>query len=205
MGARAWTILGIGAILIAAPAWAAGGRYDPDYPVCMEWLSSESARIDCLYTSLEQCRQGTTGGSPGICFNNPAYVPRPAEAAPAQTESEPEFPAKPKKNMGRYDPDYPVCMEWLSAESSRLDCLYTSLEQCRQGTIGGSSGNCFPNPGYIPPPPEPATQTELVPPVKPAKSPKSAKSAKSTKAAKPLPSPASPQPASPQPAQPQQR
>jgi hypothetical protein len=33
MRAGACTILCVGAILIAAPAWAAGGRYDPDYPL----------------------------------------------------------------------------------------------------------------------------------------------------------------------------
>ena len=50
-----------GVILIATPVWAAGGRYDPDYPVCMEAISSEGTRIDCMYTSMEQCRQGTYG------------------------------------------------------------------------------------------------------------------------------------------------
>ena len=70
MRAGACTILGIGVILIATPVWAAGGRYDPDYPVCMEAISSEGTRIDCMYTSMEQCRQGTYGSS-GTCFNNP--------------------------------------------------------------------------------------------------------------------------------------
>ena len=57
MRAGACTILGIGVILIATPVWAAGGRY----PVCMEAISSEGTRIDCMYTSMEQCRQGTYG------------------------------------------------------------------------------------------------------------------------------------------------
>jgi Protein of unknown function (DUF3551) len=191
MRARAYTILCIGAILIAAPAWAAGGRYDPDYAVCMEAVSSEGTRIDCMYTSIEQCRQGTIGGSSGSCFNNPNYVPRPAEAAPAQTEL--ELPAKPKKNMGRYDPDYAVCMEVYDASGSRIECFFTSMEQCKLGTTA-TAGSCFNNPYYVPPPPEAATapQTEPAPPVKPAKSPKSAKSAKSAKS---LQSPPSPQPA----------
>jgi Protein of unknown function (DUF3551) len=95
MRARACTILGIGAILIAAPAWAAGGRYDPDYPVCMEASGGGGSRIECFFTSIEQCRQGTFGSS-GTCFNNPNYVPPPVEAAPAQTEPAP--PAKPAKS-----------------------------------------------------------------------------------------------------------
>jgi hypothetical protein len=63
MRAGTCTIVCIAAILIAAPAWAAGGRYDPDYPVCMEAISSEGTRIDCMYTSIEQCRLGTFGSS----------------------------------------------------------------------------------------------------------------------------------------------
>jgi hypothetical protein len=186
MRAGACTILGIGAILIAAPAWAAGGRYDPDYPVCMEAAGAGGSRIECVYTSYEQCRQATFGSS-GTCFNNPNYVPRPAEAAPAQTE--PELPAKPRKSAGRYDPDYPVCMEAAGAGGSRIECVYTAYEQCRQATFG-SSGTCFNNPNYVPPPVEAApAPTEPAPPAKPAKSPKSVKSAKS------LHSPPSPQPA----------
>jgi hypothetical protein len=94
---------------------------------------------------------------------------------------------------GQYDPAYPICMESVSSEGTRLDCDYTSMEQCRQGVLGGASGNCFTNPYYVAPPPEPVTapQPEPAPPVKPVKSAKSAKSAKS--------------PPSPQPAQPQQR
>jgi hypothetical protein len=192
MRARASTVLCIGAILIAAPAWAAG-RYDPDYPVCMEAVSSEGTRVDCVYTSMEQCRQGTIGGSSGTCFNNPSYVPRPAEAAPAQTEL--ELPAKPKKNMGRYDPDYAVCVEVYDQSGSRIECFFTSMEQCKLGTTA-TAGNCFNNPYYVAPPPEVATapQTAPAPPVKPAKPAKSAKSAKSPQS-----------PPSPLPAQSQQR
>jgi hypothetical protein len=189
MRERACIILCIAAILIAAPALAAGGRYDPDYPVCMEGITSDGTRLDCIYNSMEQCKQGTIGTS-GTCFNNPGYVPRPAEAAPASAE--PEFPATPKKNMGRYDPDYAVCMEAFGAEGSRIECFFTSIEQCKLGTTG-TSGTCFNNPYYVAPPPEPAAapQTQPAPPVKPAKS----KSAKSAKPAKPVQSPPSPQPA----------
>ena len=174
---RACTILGIGVILIATPVWAAGGRYDPDYPVCMEAISSEGTRIDCMYTSMEQCRQGTYGSS-GTCFNNPNYVPRPAEAAPTPTEPAPT--AKTGKSAGRYDPDYPVCIESYGADGSVIQCFYTSMEQCKI-SASGSPGTCFNNPSYVPPPAPAAAapQTEPAPPAKPAKPAKSAKSAKS--------------------------
>jgi hypothetical protein len=96
MRIRACTILGIGAILIAAPAWAAGGRYDPDHPICMESMSSEGTRIDCEFESIEQCRQGTIGGSSGTCFINPYYVAPPPEAATAP-QPEPAPPVKQAK------------------------------------------------------------------------------------------------------------
>jgi hypothetical protein len=103
--------------------------------------------------------------------------------------------AAPAWASGRYDPDYPICMESISSEGTRIDCEYTSIETCRQGVLGGSSGTCFNNPYYVAPPPEPVTapQTEPAPPVKPVKSAKSAKSTKSQS------------PPSPQPAQSQQR
>jgi hypothetical protein len=97
MRVRACTILGIAAILIAAPAWAAGGQYDPAYPICMEWVSSEGTRIDCEFESMEQCRQGVLGGSSGNCFTNPYYVAPPPEPA-AAPQSEPVPPVKQVKS-----------------------------------------------------------------------------------------------------------
>jgi hypothetical protein len=195
MRAQACIILCIGAILVAAPAWAAEGRYDPNYPVCMEAVGNGGSRIECVFTSYEQCRQASFGSS-GSCFNNPSYVPRPAEAAPAQTDAEPpeppEPPARPRKSAGRYDPDYPVCMEAVGNGGSGIECVFTSYEQCRQATFG-SSGTCFNNPSYVPPPVEAApAPTEPAPP---AKAVKSAKSTKSVKSAKSLQLAPSPQPA----------
>jgi hypothetical protein len=185
MLARVCTIVGISAILIAAPVWGAGGRYGTDYPVCMEALDAGGGtHFECSYTSIEQCRQGAGG----TCFNNPSYVPRPAEAAPAETE--PEQATKPRKSAGRYDPDYPVCMEVVDSSGGRIECSFTSFEQCRQGTFG-TPGTCFKNPSYVPPPPEPASvQTESAPP---AKAGKPAKPAKSAKSLHPPPSPQSAQ------------
>ena len=139
MRAGACTILGIGVILIATPVWAAGGRYDPDYPVCMEAISSEGTRIDCMYTSMEQCRQGTYGSS-GTCFNNPNYVPRPAEAAPTPTEPAPT--AKTGKSAGRYDPDYPVCIDHtvpMAASSSASIRRWNSAKYRPQARPGLAS------------------------------------------------------------------
>jgi hypothetical protein len=143
-----------------------------------------AAGIECFFTSYEQCRLATFGSS-GTCFNNPNYVPRPAEAAPAQAE--PELPATSGKSAGRYDPAYPVCMETVGAAG--IECFFTSYEQCRLATVG-SAGTCFNNPSYVPPPVEAApAQTEPAPPAKPAKSAKLAKSAKSLQSP-PLPQPA---------------
>jgi uncharacterized protein DUF3551 len=155
----------------------------------MEAISSEGTRIDCIYTSIEQCRQGTYGTS-GNCFKNPSYVPRPAEAIPAETE--PVVAAKPGRSKGQYDPDYPVCMETYGMDGSRIDCFFTSMEQCKFGSTG-TAGMCYKNPFYLPPPVDAAAaQTEPAPPAKPAKQAKSAKLAKSTKSAQspPLPQPA---------------
>jgi len=185
MLARACTILGISAIVIAAPVWGTG-RYDPNYPVCMEVPDTGGTRIECIYTSYEQCRQVTFGAA-GTCFNNPGYVPRPAEAAPAETEPTPA--TKPGKSAGRYDPNYLVCMEAIDTSGPRVECLYTAMTQCQEAAKGGA-GTCFKNPSYVPPPPEPAAaQSEPAPTVKPVKPVKSAKSAKSPQ------SPPSPQPA----------
>jgi hypothetical protein len=189
MLARACTILGISAIVIAAPVWAAGGRYGTDYPVCMEAIDGGGTHFECSFTSIEQCRQAGIG-TPN-CFKNPDYVPRPAEAAPA--EAAPDPATNPKKNAGRYGTDYPVCMEAIDGGGgTHFECSFTSIEQCRIGA-SGTPGTCFKNPSYVPPPPEPASaQTEPSPPAKPTKSTKQAKSAKSAKS---LQSPPSPQPA----------
>jgi hypothetical protein len=181
-------IVGMWAILIAAPVWAAGGRYGTDYPVCMEALDAGGGtHFECSFTSMEQCRIGATG-TPGTCFKNPNYVSRPAEAAPAvpePAEIEPAPATNPKKNAGRYGTDFPVCMEALDAGGgTHFECSYSSIEQCRQD---GTPGTCFKNPSYVPPPPEPASaQTAPAPPAKPAKPAKSKKSAKS---AQPPPAP----------------
>jgi hypothetical protein len=167
------------------------GRYDPDYPFCMEVHDNSGPRYDCAYRTFEQCRQGSSASS-GTCFKNPKYVSRPAETMPA--EPEPAPPMRPAKSTGRYDPDYPVCMEVRDNSGPRYECMYTSFEQCRQGSLG-SPGTCIKNPSYVPPPPEPAAAPIMpAPPAKPAKTTKSAKSAKSTQPPQPPPAPSPPAP-----------
>jgi Protein of unknown function (DUF3551) len=73
-----WSILGIGMIFAASPAWAQ--RYDPNYPVCMEVYGADGSRIECFFTSMAQCKEGTQATA-AICFDNPYYVAPPAEAA----------------------------------------------------------------------------------------------------------------------------
>jgi hypothetical protein len=102
MLARACTILGISAIVIAAPVWGAGGRFGTDYPVCMEATDGGGGtHVECSYTSIEKCREGAVG-TPGTCFKNPSYVPPPLEPASAQTEPAPTAkrakPTKPVKS-----------------------------------------------------------------------------------------------------------
>jgi hypothetical protein len=82
-----WLISGIGMIAAASPAWAQ--RYDPSYPVCMEAYGEDGSRIECFFTSMAQCKEGTQAVA-GICFNNPYYV---AHAAPA-AQTAPAPPAR---------------------------------------------------------------------------------------------------------------
>jgi hypothetical protein len=192
MHARASTILGIWVVLIATPVLGAGGRYDPDYAVCMEVVDTTGGRLECRYTSIEQCRQFTFGAG-GTCFNNPGYVPRPAGAAPAEAAPPETEPVKPRKSAGRYDPDYPVCMEVADTSGGRIDCSFTAMAQCQAAT-GNFGATCINNPAFVPPPPEPASaQTAPAPPAKPAKPKKSAKSAKSPQSPQSPPSPQTPQ------------
>jgi len=94
MRAGAGAILGLGVILIATSAWGAG-RYDPAYPVCAEIYDDNGSRIECFFTSMEQCKMGTSG-TPGQCFNNPGYVAPAPEPVAAVAEPAPVKPAKPK-------------------------------------------------------------------------------------------------------------
>lgn len=68
----AWTILAIGAMLLAAPAGAQ--TYDPRYPVCQQTYSIGGGSIDCSFTSLAQCAASASGRG-GQCLTNPFFAP----------------------------------------------------------------------------------------------------------------------------------
>ena len=88
-----WLILAAGMMFAASPVRAQ--RYDPNYPVCMEVYGGDGSRIECFFTSMEQCKMGTSG-TPGQCFNNPGYVAPAPEPVAAVAEPAPVKPAKPK-------------------------------------------------------------------------------------------------------------
>ncbi|MDE2329655.1 MAG: DUF3551 domain-containing protein [Bradyrhizobium sp.] len=63
------------AAAFAAPA-ARAQMYDPDYPVCMHVFGSlEGERMDCIFTSIAQCR-ATASGLPAMCLINPYFAVR---------------------------------------------------------------------------------------------------------------------------------
>jgi Protein of unknown function (DUF3551) len=92
-----WLISGIAIIFAAPSAWAQ--TYDPSYPVCMEAYGSDGSRIECFFTSMAQCKEGTQAFA-GICFNNPYYVAPAAEAAPA-AQAAPAPSATPARSPRR--------------------------------------------------------------------------------------------------------
>ena len=91
-------IVGTGMIFAASPASAQ--RYDPAYPVCMELNDDNGTRMECMYTSMEQCKQGAQS-MPGTCFNNPYYKPSAAPAADVAPEPAPAPSPTPVKKKKR--------------------------------------------------------------------------------------------------------
>ena len=66
---------------IAAPARAQ--LYDPRYPVCLQVFGElEGERMDCIFTSMAQCRASATG-RPATCLLNPYFAH--ATVPPART------------------------------------------------------------------------------------------------------------------------
>ena len=66
-----WTILAIGAILIAAPAHAQ--TYDPNFPVCLQTYAVGGGYIDCSFASLAQCAASASGRA-AQCLSNPYFA-----------------------------------------------------------------------------------------------------------------------------------
>jgi hypothetical protein len=85
-----------GTTLLLAASSASAQRYDPAYPVCMEIADGEGSRIECFFTSMEQCKEGAKG-MPGSCFNNPYYKLPPAAVTPVAEPAPAPAPVKKKK------------------------------------------------------------------------------------------------------------
>ena len=88
-------VLLIAATTIACAASPASAqRYDPAYPVCKEVVDGDGERMECFYTTMEQCKQSGPGGT---CLNNPYYRPSPAVATPAAEPAPVPSPAVASK------------------------------------------------------------------------------------------------------------
>jgi hypothetical protein len=73
----ALTMLAAGTMLASAPARAQ--TYAPGFPVCLHVYGTlEGERIDCLYSTWDECRASASGRS-AMCELNP-YVPLVANA-----------------------------------------------------------------------------------------------------------------------------
>jgi len=92
MRGRVPSILAIATLLSDSPA-GAEGRYDPSYAFCMEPYDS-SGVIECVYTTLEQCKMAAAGQQLGTCLKNPYYVAPPAEETPPAPPAPPVAPAR---------------------------------------------------------------------------------------------------------------
>ena len=94
MRAVAGAIFGTAIILSAEPTWAQ--TYDPKYPVCMEVTTGDDSHIECWFSSMEQCKNGSA--ITGRCFENPYYKPPPPEPEPvAETPAAPAAKSKKTK------------------------------------------------------------------------------------------------------------
>ena len=62
---------------VSAASQADAQTYNPRYPVCLKVIQSFGGeRIECAYTSIEQCN-ATALGLPAQCIENPYYGGRP--------------------------------------------------------------------------------------------------------------------------------
>jgi len=75
-----WMI--VAGTMIPAVTPVTAQRYDPRYPVCFEGKLGDTMRIDCSYTSLDQCRM-TASGLSATCYANP-YWSQARQASPAR-------------------------------------------------------------------------------------------------------------------------
>jgi hypothetical protein len=89
----------VGTVIVFAASPALAQRYDPAYPVCMELNDDNGTRMECMFSTMQQCKEGAKS-MPGTCLNNPYYKPSAApaaETAPEPTPAPSPTPVKKKK------------------------------------------------------------------------------------------------------------
>lgn len=70
-----FAVMSLAMAVVAVPAKAQ--MYDPRYPVCMHVYGMlEGERMDCIFTSLAQCR-ASASGLPAMCLINPFFAGTP--------------------------------------------------------------------------------------------------------------------------------
>ena len=80
----ALAILAIG--MVSAAGQAQAQMYDPAFPICMHIITwGGSAREDCTFTTLAQCKM-TASGLAAQCNINPYYVGPTAYAGPTASQ-----------------------------------------------------------------------------------------------------------------------
>lgn len=67
----ALTILGVAAVLTAAPARAQ--TYDPAHPVCIQTYGIDGSYIECSFNTLAQCAASASGRA-AQCITNPYFA-----------------------------------------------------------------------------------------------------------------------------------
>jgi hypothetical protein len=91
---RGLVLLTAATSIVFAASPASAQRYDPAYAVCKDVVDGDGERMECFYTTMEQCKQSGPGGT---CLNNPYYRPTPAAATPAAEPAPTPSPAVAKK------------------------------------------------------------------------------------------------------------
>ena len=86
----------VGTVIVFAASPALAQRYDPAYPVCMELNDENGTRMECMFTTMQQCKEGAKS-MPGTCLNNPYYKPPPPEATPVAEPAPTPSPTPAKK------------------------------------------------------------------------------------------------------------
>src|SRR5215472_12684208 len=72
MRAQVLMTIGLGTILAGAPARAQ--TYGSAFPICLQSCALGGCKIECDYTSLEQCNASASGRA-AQCYTNPFFPP----------------------------------------------------------------------------------------------------------------------------------